>query len=100
VGPRLQKRIIAALRPHSADVTGYPAFFDHCTANAMERLFRQAGLVDVDSRVFYYGSDYFKFFVPGFVLITLFEKLCKWLDWTYFASGFVISARKPPTESG
>ena len=35
VGPKLQKRLIATLRQAAAAVTGYPAFFDHCSVTSM-----------------------------------------------------------------
>lgn len=96
VGPRWQKRLIGALRTaESAAITGYPTFFDHCSVGQMSRLLREIGFEDVDVRCFYRANDYFAFFVPAFVLATGFENLCRSLRWTYFASGFVISGRKP-----
>ncbi len=44
---------------------------------------------------YYRANDYFAFFFPAFVAITAFENLCRRFDWSYFASGFVISGRKP-----
>lgn len=95
VGPEWQKRLIAVTRPKAKDVTGYPTFFDHCTARGMTRLFRETGFEDIDIDVHYGANDYFSFFVPAFVLITAFENLCRRLGLSYFASGYVISARKP-----
>ncbi len=96
VGPRWQKRLIGALRTaESAAITGYPTFFDHCSVRQMARLLREAGFEDVDLRCFYRANDYFAFLVPAFVLATAFENLCRALGWSYFASGFVISGRKP-----
>jgi len=95
VGPKLQKRLIGVLRPQAVHLTGYPAYFDHCTPRSMARLFRGAGLVDIECRPFYRANDYFAFFFPLFLMLTAFENLCRRLDWSIFASGFVISARKP-----
>jgi SAM-dependent methyltransferase len=95
VGPTWQKRLIAATRAKAKDTTGYPTFFDHCTANGMVRLFRETGFEDIDIDIHYGANDYFSFLIPAFVLITTFENLCQALGLRYFASGFVISARKP-----
>jgi len=95
VGPALQKRLIPVLRPGTEDVTGYPAFFDHCTPAAMERLFRESGFTDVDVRPYYRANDYFAFFAPAFVVVSLFENLCRVARWRVFASGFIINARRP-----
>ena len=95
IGPRLQKRLIPILRPGAEEVTGYPAFFHLCSPNKMERAFRDAGFTDVDIEPFYRAKDYFAFFTPLFVVVTLFENLCQRLNLRGLASGFVISARKP-----
>lgn len=95
VGPRAQKRLIALLRPAAVEVTGYPAYFDHCLPSDMTRLFHRQGFADVDVRAFYRASDYFAFLLPAYVAVALFENLCAMLGWRMLASGFVISARKP-----
>lgn len=51
-------------------------------------------IVGVCTRSFYPANDYFAFFTPAFILVTLFENICKSLNWEVFASGFVISAKK------
>jgi len=98
VGPRWQRRLIRVLRPGSVEETGYPTFFDHCTARDMARVFEDAGFEDVALRTFYRANDYFAFFVPAFIAITAFENLCRSFGWSYFASGFVISGRKPAAD--
>jgi len=95
VGSVWQRRLIRVLRPDSVEETGYPTFFDHCTARDMVRVFEDVGFEDVRVRIFYRANDYFAFFLPAFVAVTAFENICKALGWTYFASGFVISGRKP-----
>jgi len=95
IGPSLQKRLIPILRPGAENVTGYPAFFHLCSASAMGRTLEWHGFTNIDVQAFYRANDYFAFFTPLFVLVTLFENLCHKLDWRIFASGFVISARKP-----
>lgn len=94
VGPTLQKKLIGLLRPEAAAVTGYPAFFDHCSPHEMQRLFEAAGFVDVDIRVFYRANDYFDFFFPAYLLITAFENACRLFRWRFWCSGFVVSAVK------
>ncbi|MEW6037062.1 MAG: methyltransferase domain-containing protein [Pseudomonadota bacterium] len=95
VGPTLQKRLIPLLRPGAETTTGYPAFFNYCSPASMHRLMRETGFVDIDLVPFYRASDYFAFFLPLFILVTLFENLCAALGLRVFASGYVISARSP-----
>jgi len=95
VGPAWQKRLISALRSEAAEITGYPTFFDHCTRREMVQLFEDVGFEAVRVSTFYRANDYFAFFFPAFIAVTGFENLCRALDWGYFASGLVISGRKP-----
>ena len=95
VGAKLQRRLIRMLRPKEVAISGYPAFFHHCTAAGMARLFEGVGFEGVRVSNYYRANDYFAFFFPAFVAITAFENLCRRFGWSYFASGFVISGRKP-----
>ena len=95
VGPKIQKKLIPILRPGAENVTGYPTFFDHCTPRAMERLFGNVGFTEIKVKTFYSANDYFAFFTPAYILVSLFEKICSALRLRLFASGFIISARKP-----
>jgi len=97
IGHKWQQRLIRRLWPDSV-VGGYKTYFHRCTARSMDALFREIGFEDVRVRVFYRVSEYFAVLVPAFVAIAAFENLCRRFGWSYFASGFVISARKP--ESG
>jgi hypothetical protein len=94
VGPKLQKLIIKYLRPHAAAVTGYPAFFDYCSPSEMRRLCKEIGFEEVETISYYRANDYFAFFFPLFVVITLFETLFEFFEIEYFASGFILKATK------
>jgi hypothetical protein len=95
VGPTLQKKLIPILRPDGVGETGYPAFFDHCSTSSMRKVFRASGFEKIDTVPFYNANDYFAFFLPAWIVVVLFEYLCRKLNLELFASGFVISARKP-----
>lgn len=96
VGPRLQRVLISHLRPWAGlEITGYPAFFDRCSPDQMRKLLAESGFEDVEIRHYYRANDYFAFFLPAFLVVTLFENLCRAANWRFFCSGMVISARKP-----
>jgi hypothetical protein len=94
LGPNLQRKLIALLRPEGLEVSGYPAFFDHCSPRRMQQVFEAAGFERINVKSFFRANDYFDFFLPGYLLITGLENICRRLDWRYFCSGFVISAAK------
>jgi hypothetical protein len=99
VGPKWQKRLIPRLRPGNENITGYPAFFDHCSVRSMRTLFERSGFVDINVEPYYRANDYFAWFLPAYVVVSLLENW--WSAWrmTAFASGFVISAKKPASSA-
>ncbi len=104
VGNRLQRVLIKLLFPGSVATTGYPAFFDHCSPAAFEKLLSRIGFQDVEIRPYYRANEYFAFFYPMFLMITAFENLCRRMNWRVFCSGMILFARKPEqsasTQSG
>jgi len=99
VGARWQKRLIPILRPATVEETGYRTYFHCCSAKEMVNLFREVGFEEIRIRSFYRANDYFAFFFPAFIAVTAFENLCERFGWDYFASGFVISGRRPNSSS-
>lgn len=95
VGPKLQKRLIALLRPAAVEVTGYPAFFDHCSPSAMRSLFLECGFESIEVRAFWRAADYFAFFLPAYILVAMFENICSLFRIKFFASGFIVRASRP-----
>lgn len=95
IGPKLQKRIIPIVRPGAESTTGYPAFFHICYPRSMVAEFEKVGFSNVQLKLFYRANDYFAFFLPAYILVSLFEKICEIFDISIFCSGFVISAIKP-----
>jgi SAM-dependent methyltransferase len=94
VGPSLQRRLIAHLRPWAADVTGYRAYFHRCSPGSMTQLMMQTGYSEVQTTCFYRANDYFHFFVPLFVAVSLYENICRILGLKRLCSGFIIMAKK------
>lgn len=94
VGPKLQKILIKHLRPHAADVTGYPAFFNLCTPLQMKNEMVKIGFKNVNVTAYYKATDYFSFFVPAYLLVAFFENIFKFFGVSVLASGFIIAAEK------
>jgi hypothetical protein len=94
LGPILQKKLIRIIRPEFEGLSGYEAYFNCCSVNSMKDLFLKSGFKDIELKIYYRGSEYFRFFVPLFVLVTTFENFCNYMNLDLFASGFIISATK------
>jgi SAM-dependent methyltransferase len=93
-GPKLQRRLIKILRPWAENETGYPAFFNKCSPKEMRKLFKSHGFGSVKIIPFFRANDYFRFFLPFYIAVTLWENICAKLKWETFCSGFIVIARK------
>ena len=94
IGPQLQKTLINYIRPETKSVTGYPVFFNQCSSHAMENLCKNTGFRQIEIKSYYRATDYFSFFVPVFMIISIFENLFKYFDLKLFASGIILVAKK------
>lgn len=94
IGPRLQGILIDWLRPDASDVSGYPAFFNHCSPSQMTALCESIGFKNIKVYPFYRANDYFAFFVPAFILISIYENWCKHFQLKSASSGFILVAEK------
>lgn len=94
LGPRLQKTLIRTLRPEAEAVSGYRAYFHHCSPAAMARVFAKRGFQDIEIIPYYRANDYFEFFIPLYLAVTLVENACAALRLKSLSSGFIIGARK------
>lgn len=94
VGPKWQIRLIKILRPLAVDITGYPVFFNKCSPKEMRKLFKHKGFKHVITTTFFRANGYFRFFLPFYIAVTLWENICKKLQWEQLCSGFIIIARK------
>jgi len=94
LGHRMQKFLIKHLRPEAAEVTGYPAFFDRCSPREMSELCKETGFKEIHIVCYYKATDYFAFFTPLYILVSIFENLFQRLKFSYFSCGFIIIAEK------
>jgi SAM-dependent methyltransferase len=93
-GPKIQKWLIKAFRPWAKQTTGYPVFFDKCSPNDIKKLSINSGFRQIKIIPFFRANDYFRFFIPAYILVTLWENICRRLKLAQFCSGFIIVASK------
>lgn len=95
LGPKRSVALLKRFHPETIGKSGYPAYFDHCTVPAMRKLCREAGFEEPAFSCYYRANFYFEVFFPAFLLVTLWENLCRAAGLERFCSGFVMRARKP-----
>ncbi len=93
-GPKIQKWLIKTFRPWAEQTTGYPVFFDKCSPKEIKRISKNIGFRQIQIIPFFRANDYFRFFIPAYILVTLWENICRRLKWEQFCSGFIIVANK------
>lgn len=100
VGNDLHRMLVRLLRPEHEEDTGYRTHFHLCTAKATLRELKRIGFTDVRIKCFWDAEDYFAFFVPAFLLVSLSNQLCRKFRWAACASGMVVYARKGEPKEG
>jgi len=94
VGCKLQKKLIKHLRPWAMNKTGYPVYFDKCSPKEMKELMRNQGFRSVTVLPFFRANDYFRFCFFLYILVTLWENICRKFKWEQCSSGFILKAHK------
>ena len=94
INHKLQKILIKYLRPAPINHTGYKTYFSHCSKKELIKLLESIGFIDIQIKPYYKATDYFAFFVPFYLIVTLFENIFEFFSFSVFASGLKISAKK------
>ena len=94
LGHNLQRKLIGSLRPEAKEVSGYKAYFNLCSPQKMKKEFEKSCGQRVKIYCFYRANEYFSFFVPFYVTVTLFENFCRHFNINIFCSGFIVEVEK------
>ncbi|MCA9326497.1 O-antigen ligase family protein [Candidatus Saccharibacteria bacterium] len=90
----LKRKMLFSIFPEAAHAQGFPAYYNHCTAQQLTRLFKQAGL-EVQETRHYYESNYFTFFFPLHVVWRLYQFVCWLFVRGSAAESFSLVLKKP-----
>lgn len=94
IGNKLARTIIPIIRKGSEGVTGYPAFYTLGNAYSLERFFKNQKGIRVDIKYHYGAVDYFTFFFPFALIISLFNHVAEIFGAKIFASNALIVIQK------
>jgi hypothetical protein len=75
-------------------VVEFDVFYDHTEPDALERLFREAGFRDVRVGWTAAQADYFRAFLPAYLLIVAYQTLVRRLGLRRLAAYVVVDARR------
>ena len=80
--------------PSSAGVVEFDVFYDHTEPVALERLFCEAGFRDVQISWTAAQADYFKAFLPAYLLVALYQTVVRALGLRRLAAYVIVDARR------
>lgn len=87
-------RLLHFAIPASAGIVEFDVHYDHTDPVALERLFREAGFRDVKVTWTSAQADYFKPFLPAFVVVALYQTFVRVLGLRRLAAYVVVDARR------
>jgi SAM-dependent methyltransferase len=88
------RRVLFFLDESKVGICGFPVVYDGCYPAALRRRFAAHGLHVESLRPSYYQSPYFAFFVPLFLLSSLYEIVLQWLGAENLCAHVLVVARK------
>ena len=94
IGNKIARKIIPIIRKGSEGVTGYPAFYSLGNAYSLERFFNNQKGIRVDFKYHYGAVDYFTFFFPLALVVSMFNHIAKILGVKIFASNVLLIITK------
>jgi ubiquinone/menaquinone biosynthesis C-methylase UbiE len=90
---RIARKLLFWLHPESRNRGGHPAVYDRCYSSAIRRVVERHGLEVVHLNLSY-GTNYCYFFVPLFLLVSLYEIALQTLRLRNLAATLVVVARR------
>lgn len=91
---KVSQKVLYFFMPESKGICGFPAFYDRCYPSRLERMLRRNGFEVIETRVSYYQSSYFSFFVPLYFVSAAYEFLVRGIGVRDLCAYVLIVARK------
>lgn len=90
---RLKKKILFFLFPNSRSLSGFPAYYDHCTPKDIRQIAEYLGF-EIVVENYYYKSIYFSFFFPLYFLWRIYLLTSYFIAKEEAAETFIMVLRK------
>ncbi len=91
---KLTKFLLSSLVPGSQYIRGFKTNYDHCYYSAIVDIFTKKGFSIDQIKISYYGSRYFSFFVPFFIISVIYEVILQSIGIKNLGSYILIVAKK------
>jgi len=91
---RIAKPLLHYLDPATKGICGFPVVYDRCWPSATEEMFARHGFETVLLQPSYFQSRYYSFFLPFFLLSSLYEGLMQFLGMRTLCAHYLVAARR------
>ena len=94
IGNQTARKLIPIIRKGSEDITGYRAYYSVGNARQLERFLSIQKGIEVKFRYHYGAVDYFTFFAPFAMVVSIFNVLARLFKFSIFASNVIVIIEK------
>jgi hypothetical protein len=94
LGPTTRKKLLKFFIPSYVGLIGYKPFYKNCSYSKIKKLLLEVGYSRVEIQYEFSGINYFKAFLPVYMLILLYNYICYKLNLKNLASNYLIIAYK------
>jgi SAM-dependent methyltransferase len=91
---KLARALLFSLRPSQIGIGGYPVVYHRCTLSEMAATFRRYDHDVLEVKPSYSGAQYFEFFFPLYLAVTLYEYICSVLGLKDHAARYLLLAQR------
>jgi hypothetical protein len=95
----LAKRLLSFFYPEWADECGFLAYYDNCYYSGMKKTLERNGFEIVTEELRFYQSIYYKFFLPLYCCMVLYDGVVAALGIKNLCCQVIFVARKQSTAS-
>jgi ubiquinone/menaquinone biosynthesis C-methylase UbiE len=88
----LLKKLVHKAIPSAVGQVEFPVFYDNCTAESLEQLFRAAGFASVNVKVCYSQSGYFHPILPVYIIVAAYQGIVARLGLRQLAAYVIVDA--------
>lgn len=95
LGPKWSARMLFLIRPHARGICGFRAYYDRTYHSAICEILRRRGFCPIRMEADYYGSGYYSFFLPAYLVSVLYELTLYVIRPKNLAAYYLVIAQKP-----
>jgi len=94
MGPTVRKKVLKLFIPSYTGLIGYKPYYNKCSYSKIKKLLLEIGYSKVEIKYEFSAINYFKGFLPVYVMVLFYNYVCYKLDLKNLASNYLVIAHK------